>query len=96
MGALLHQPAVLQHEHHVGSANGGEPVSDDECGPADHQPVERVENDVLGARVDRRGRLVQDQDRRALEERPRDADALTLTAREHRAALAEPRPIRER
>ena len=40
-------------------------------------------------RVDRRRRLVEDQDRRVLEERARDGDALALAAGELRAALAE-------
>ena len=47
----------------------------------------RITASVL--RVDRGGRLVEDQDRRVLEERARDADALPLAAGQLRAALAQ-------
>jgi hypothetical protein len=48
---------------------------------------------------ERRGRLVQHQDRRVLQDHPRDRDALALAARELDAALADvgvvtaPRPL---
>ena len=73
-------------------------MGDHERRAADHQPVERVEDDRFGLRVDRRGRLVEDQDRRVLEERARDRDPLPLAAGQLRAALAEQRvvPLRQR
>src|SRR6516164_3627762 len=43
---------------------------------------------ALGVAVERRGRLVEDQDRRALEDRARDGDALLLAAGELETALA--------
>ncbi len=44
---------------------------------------------ALRLRVERRGRLVEDQDRRVLEDRARDRDALPLAAGEPHAALAD-------
>ena len=44
---------------------------------------------VLGFGVERGGRLVEDQDRRVLQDRARDGDALALPAGEQRAALAD-------
>ena len=44
-------------------------------------------------RVERRGRLVEQQDRRRLEDRARDGDALLLAARQLQAALADLRLV---
>jgi hypothetical protein len=43
----------------------------------------------LGAAVERARRLVEDQDRRILEQGPRDRDALLLAARQLQSALAD-------
>jgi hypothetical protein len=51
-------------------------------------PVEGVLDLLLGEGVERRGRLVEDEDRRALQDRAGDGDALLLAARELQAALA--------
>ena len=50
--------------------------------------VERVLDLPLGVAVERAGGLVEQQDRRRLEDRARDGDALLLAARELQAALA--------
>ena len=47
----------------------------------------------LDLAVERRGRLVEDQDRRVLEDHARDRDALALAARELDAALADVRVV---
>ena len=62
--AVLDDPALVDHEDQVGVDDRRQPVRDHERRPADHQPLERVEDDGLGPRVDRRRRLVEDQDRR--------------------------------
>ena len=54
---------------------------------------ERLLERQLGPRVERRGRLVQHQDRRVLEHHARDGDPLLLAARELQAALAHDRPV---
>ena len=53
-------------------------------------PVERLLHEELRLRVERAGRLVEDQDLRIPQERPRDRDPLELPARQVRPALAEP------
>ena len=51
--------------------------------------VERRLDFLLGVGVERRGRLVEDQDRRRLEDGAGDRHALLLAARELQAALAD-------
>src|SRR5262249_20051253 len=66
VGAPLDDPPLLQHQDQVGGQDGGKPVGDGEGGPANHQIGQRGLNQPLGVRVQRRGRLVQDQDARVL------------------------------
>ena len=93
VGALLDQPPVVQHEDQVGV--------DDRL-----QPVGHLDDRLLGvlarrcswtARcgrgVQRRGRLVEDQQRRLAQQRPRQRDPLPLPAREPDAALADDRVV---
>src|SRR5580765_6635249 len=56
-------------------------------------PVELVLNVFFSMAVERRGRFVEQQDRRALEDRARDGDALLLAAGKLQAALADLRFI---
>ena len=55
--------------------------------------VERLLDRRLGAAVERAGRLVEDQDRRVLEQGAGDGDALLLAAGELEAALADHRLV---
>ena len=55
--------------------------------------VERLLDRRLGAAVERAGRLVEDQDRRVLEQGAGDGDALLLAARKLEPALADHRVI---
>ena len=73
-------------------------MGDDERGPVSRQPLERRVHRLLVDRVEMRGGLVQDQDRRVLEEGSRDRHALALAAGELHAPLAHPRvePFRQR
>ncbi len=81
--------SVVQHDDAVGLQHGGQPVRDDDGGAGRHQRLERLLHGALAFRVERTGGLVEQQDRRVLEDRPRDRDALALAAREPRATLAE-------
>ena len=63
-------------------------MGDDDRRPAFEQPVERLLDQHLGRAVDVRGRLVEDEDPRVGEQRPRDRDQLALAGRQARAALA--------
>ena len=53
--------------------------------------AQRLLDRRLGAAVERAGRLVEDQDRRVLEQGAGDGDALLLAARKLEAALADHR-----
>ena len=54
-----------------------------------HHLAQAVLDRLLGARVDRGGRVVEDQHARLGEQRPGDRDPLTLAARERQPALAD-------
>ena len=58
-----------------------------------HQSQQLVLDRKLDLAVERRGRLVEHQDRRVLEDHARDRDALALAARELHAALAHVRLV---
>ena len=79
--------ARLDHDELVGAPDGGKPVRDHERRAARHEALERLLDRALALGVERRRRLVEDEDRRVLEERARDRETLALAAREARAAL---------
>ncbi len=58
-----------------------------------HEPIERIEDHRFGPRIDRCGRLVEDEDAGVLQERPCDAEALALAARQPNAAFADLRLV---
>ena len=93
MLADLGDPAALQHDQPVGLAQRAQAVGDGDRGAALDQVVERLLDLALGLGVDRRGRLVQDQDPRVDQQRPGDRDPLPLAARERLAALADQRVV---
>ena len=61
--------------------------------PSLGEPLERLLHEPLRLRVERRGRLVEDEDRRVAQDRARDRDPLLLAAREAVAALADHRVV---
>ena len=61
-----------------------------------HQRPKRLLNQGLALRVERAGGFVQDEDRRVLENRPRNRHALPLPARELHATLADQRLVTRR
>src|SRR5919202_1942854 len=91
--ALLDDAALVHDEDPPGPEHGGEPVGDDERGPIQHQPFERLLHEHLGFGVERARRLVEEEHGRVLEDGAGDGDALALAARERDAALAERRRI---
>ena len=93
MRALLDDPAALENDQPVHPPDRREPVRDDDGRPPRQQRPERVLNERLALRVERAGRLVQDEDRRVLQDRARDRHALALAARELDAALADERLV---
>ena len=89
MRPLLDDPPLVHHHQPVEDGDGRKPVGDGDHGPALHQAVELLLDRRLDLRVERAGRLVEDQDRRVLEEEAGDGDALPLAAGELYAALAD-------
>jgi hypothetical protein len=86
--AALDDAAVVHDQDLVGVHDGGETVRDDQRGVAAGDAVQLGLDRFLRFRVERRGRLVEDQDARVLQDRARDRDALLLAAGELEAALA--------
>src|ERR1700738_1241540 len=80
--------SVVEHQDARGIANGREPVRDHEGGASLHHLVERGVNLGFGDGVERAGRLVEDQDRRILQQRARDRQPLPLAAGRHAAPPA--------
>ncbi len=66
-------------------------MGDHECRAIFHQALQRRLDDALGFRIEGRGRLVENQDRRIFEQGASDRDALTLPTREQHAAIADHR-----
>jgi len=69
---------MLHHHDAVGLEHRGQPVCDHQRGAPRHQALQRLLHRTLALRVQRAGGLVQQQDRRVLEQRTRDRDALLL------------------
>ena len=80
MVALLDDPALGDDGDLVGVLDGGQPVRDDQRGAPAAQLVECLLDQDLGGVVQRGGGLVEDQDRRVLEEDARDGQPLLLAA----------------
>ena len=91
MRALLDDAARVEHNEAVHRGDGGEAVRDGDHGLAFHQFKEVFLDRGFDFGVKRGGRLVEDQDRRVLQEDARDGDALALAAGEFHAALADMR-----
>ena len=91
--ALLDDLAVLEHDDQVGVADRREPVRDHERRAAGEQTPQRPLDLALGADVDGRRRLVEDQDARVGKQRAGEGDELALAEREAEAALAELRVV---
>ena len=84
---------LVEHQDAVAGQHGREPVRDHQRGAALHQPLERRLHQRLALGVERRGRLVEQQERRVAQDRARDRDALALAAGQRHAALADRRVV---
>jgi hypothetical protein len=81
MRAALDDLALIEHDDLVGADNGREPVCDHQRGAALGHPLQRVLDFLFGVTVECRGRLVEYQDRRRLQDGAGDRHALLLAAR---------------
>lgn len=89
MGAALHDAAFVHDPYLVGVLDGGQTVGDDDGGATLHELFQRLLHDMLRLGVEGRGGFVEDEYRWVLEQGARDADTLSLSAREHHAAVAD-------
>ena len=89
MRAAFHDFALMHHAYLVGIADCRQPVGNDESGAVFHQPVKSLLHQTLALGVESRCGLVENQQRRILEYRARDAYALALSARQPASAVAD-------
>jgi len=98
VAALLDDAALVHDDEPVHGRDGGEAMGNRDHGLTFHQIEELLLDGGLHLGIERAGGLIQDQDRRVLQEHARDGDALALTARElsrraHRRAPIAPAPF---
>jgi hypothetical protein len=84
-----HDPAVVDNDNQVRVTHGGEPVGDDNAGPALHRRVECTLHRHFGLGVEMGGGLVQDHDRWCFEEQASNGQSLPLTTGQSIAPLAD-------
>src|SRR5512145_3162257 len=90
--SLLHDPPALEHDHAIGLADRREAMRDHDHAPAGAEELaQRVLYAPLARRIERARGLVEDQQRRVLEQRAADRDALALSPRAARAAGSDAR-----
>ena len=89
MRAFLGDGAVVEHDDPVHPRDGREPVGDGDHRLALHHAVERLLDRRLDLAVEGARRLVEDEDRRVLQDHPRQRYPLPLPARELHPALAD-------
>jgi hypothetical protein len=77
--ALVDDAAFVEEHDPISQSDRCRPMSDDDRRPPAHHRRERVADLVLLRRVDRRGRVVEDEHPRVGQDRAGDGDALSLT-----------------
>ena len=80
MQAALDDLAALDHQNGVGVHDGVQAVGDDDGGAVLAEMLDRLLHGFFGFRIQRRSGLVEQDDRRVLEQRPGYCDALALAA----------------
>ena len=93
LGADVDHPAAVQHRDAVGQRERGAAVRDEQCRTSPHDLAQRVVDLRLDTRVDRAGRVVQQQDLRIRQQRPGECDPLALPAGQREALLADDRLV---
>src|SRR5690606_1474720 len=96
MRAALDDAAVLEYQDLVGAEYGRQAVRDRERGASLREFADRGIHLAFRFDVEIRGCLVEDQDRRILQQCARDRDALALSARDLAAHFADLRLVAER
>ena len=80
MRAGLDNSTLCHADDHVAIANGSQPMGDDKNGSVLHDLPHVMLDDAFALVIERRGRLVKNQDRRVGCKRAGDGDALALAA----------------
>jgi len=96
MLAIFDDMAVFENENAVEPLHRREPMRDDDRRAAGRKPLDRFPDVELRDRIEARGRLIEDEDRRRGENSPGDGHPLPLATRQFDAALADKRLERER
>src|SRR2546430_301094 len=89
MRALLCDPSLFKNCDLIGTGNSRETVRDDDDGLVLFQIFDGLLNGTLSLRVEIARRLVENENLRIPDQRPRDCQALTLTAAQVCAAFAD-------
>ena len=76
----FHNLALVQHANLVGMLDGTQSVSHSHGGASLHQLFESILYQTLALCIECRGSLVEDEDRRILQDGTGDADTLALTS----------------
>lgn len=87
MGALLDDASAVEDDEAVHAGDGAQAVGDHEGRTSVHQPPQGVLDQEFALRVQRAGRLVEQQDRGVAQDGPGEGDALALTAGQLHPAL---------
>ena len=87
VGTTLHNPALMQYADFVGMLDGTQTVGHCYGGTGLHQFLQGILYQTLALGIKSRGCLVEDEDRRILEDGTGDAHTLTLTAGESAAPI---------
>src|SRR5215472_8830482 len=90
---VFDQPTPIDRHDAVGPAHGRQPVGDDYEGAAGGDAPHILLDDALAFVIERARRLVEYQNPRIGQQRPRNRYALALAARERGAALADDRVV---
>ena len=88
MPAVFNHASGVDDEDAIGMVDGGKAVRHGDDRPMAGDPLQGSDDRRLGSGVQRRRRLVQDEDRRIAKDGARDCDALALAARQPRAQFA--------
>ena len=89
MRTLFHDLTGHHDENDIGISDGRQSVRDGDRGTSPRHRIQCVLHDPLRDRVERAGRLVEDEYRRILQQNPRDRYALLLAPGESIAPFAD-------
>jgi len=95
MRANVADRAVFEHDDAIRPPHGREPVRNHKHSTPTHKILQRRLHQRLGLAVERRRRLIENQNRRIFQDRPCNRDALPLPARKPHPALPDYRVARE-